>query len=125
MGFIKKLAKEKNMAILVSSHILSDLELLADDCILLRNGKVYLSGDISGFRTEKQKITFGFENKPDETILDRIAPGKFTSSAPWYWETSLTTTETTEAVKTLVSMGLIPFEIQRADLLNTKYMEII
>jgi len=125
IGIIKKLAKEENMAILVSSHILSDLELLADDFILLRSGKVYLSGDIDGFKTEKQKITFGFENKPDGKILEQIAPGKFTGTEPWYWETSLTTAETTAVVKELVANGLIPFEIQRADLLNTKYMEII
>jgi hypothetical protein len=104
---------------------LSDLELLADDFILLRSSKVYLSGDIAHFKTEKQKITFGFENKPDEKILEQIAPGKFTGAEPWYWETSLTTAETTVVVKELVTNGLIPFEIQRADLLNTKYMEII
>ncbi len=125
IGILKKLAKEENMAILISSHILSDLELLADDFILLRSGKVYLSGDIAGFRTERQKITFGFENKPDEKILEQIAPGKFTSAEPWYWETRLTIAETAEVVKKLVANELIPFEIQRADLLNTKYMEII
>lgn len=125
MEFIRKLAVENNMAILVSSHILSDLELLADDFILLRNGKVYLSGSIAEFKTEKQKIVFGFENKPDENILAQTAPGKISGAGPWGWETSLTTAETAEAVKKLVENGMVPFEIQRADLLNTKYMEII
>lgn len=125
IGIVKKLAKEENMAILISSHILSDLELLADDFILLRSGIVYISGDIDSFKTKKQKTTFGFENKPDVKILEQIAPGKFTGTGPWYWETSLTTAETTVAVKELVAKELVPFEIQRADLLNTKYMEII
>lgn len=125
MEIIRKLAKEENKAILVSSHILSDLEQLADDFILLRNGRVFLNGNIAGFKTERQKITFGFEKKPDEKILAQVAPGKFTGTGPWYWESSLTTAETTEAVKEFVKYGLIPFEIQRADLLNAKYMEIV
>lgn len=125
MEIIKKLAKEENMAVLVSSHILTDLELFADDFILLRNGKVHLSGDIAAFRTGKQKITFSFESEPDEAFLKSIAPGSLKGASSWHWETDLTTAETTEVLKKLVDYGMIPFEIQRADLLNTKYMEII
>jgi ABC-type multidrug transport system ATPase subunit len=125
MKLIRDLASEKNMAILISSHILSDLETLADDFILIREGKIHLSGKLTDFRNEQQQVTFRFETEPDENLLQQLIPGRMTNHGPWYWETHLTISETTKAVKVLVDNGCIPGEIQRTDLLHSKYMEIV
>lgn len=125
MHIIRELASEKNMAILISSHILADLETLADDFILIREGNIHLSGKLTDFRNERHQVTFRFETEPDENLLQQLIPGHLTNQNPWYWATNLTITETTNAVKTLVEHGCIPNEIQRADLLHSKYMEIV
>jgi hypothetical protein len=44
---------------------------------------------------------------------------------PWCWETHLNISETTELVERLSEAGSFPYEIQRADLLQSKYSEII
>jgi ABC-2 type transport system ATP-binding protein len=125
MQLIKELATKKNMAILISSHILADLETIADDFILINEGQIQLSGRLTDFNSESQKVTFRFESLPDEAVLQQIIPGRMKSSSPWFWETSLTIAETTEAVKSLVEFGCVPSEILRTDLLHSKYMEIV
>jgi ABC-2 type transport system ATP-binding protein len=125
MQLIRELASEKNMAILISSHILADLETLADDFILIREGKIHLSGKLTDFRNERHQVTFRFETEPNENLLQQLIPGHLTNQNPWYWATNLTIIETTNAVKTLVEHDCIPSEIQRADLLHSKYMEIV
>lgn len=125
MNLIRELATEQNKAILVSSHLLSDLEALADDFVLLSEGEVYVAGKLSDFRNERHRVCFWFEKEPPMWLLEQSAPGKMVSTDPWCWETQLNTTETTETVGKWVSSGVIPYEIERADLLQSKYNEII
>lgn len=125
MNLIRKLANEEGKAVLVSSHILSDLEMLADDFVLLSEGKVHASGKLSDYKNERHTVRFWFEKQPDEIFLQKIANGKMMSEDPWCWETRLSTAETSEAVGKWAATGICPFEIQRADLLHSKYMEII
>jgi ABC-2 type transport system ATP-binding protein len=125
MNLIKKLAAENNKAILVSSHLLSDLEALADDFVLLSEGVVHVEGSLSDFMNQRHTVCFWFEKEPQITLLEETAAGKMVSINPWCWETHLSNSETTEAVGKWVSTGCIPYEIQRADLLQSKYHEII
>ena len=125
MELIKKLAKENNKAILISSHLLSDLELLADDFILLSEGRVHAAGRLADFKSEHQTVRFWFEKEPPLELLVQSAQGQMVEEDPWCWQTLMTTSETAEAVGKWASAGHFPFEIQRADLLHTKYMEII
>lgn len=125
MELIRKLASEKNKAILVSSHLLSDLEALADDFVLLSEGAVHVSGKLSDFRNQPQAVFFWFEKEPSQALLKGSAPGKMVHSDPWCWETHLSTGETSALLNIWVSAGCVPYEIQRADLLQSKYNEII
>jgi ABC-type multidrug transport system ATPase subunit len=125
MALIRKLATENNKAILVSSHLLSDLETLADDFVLLSEGEVHVAGKLSDYRNQPQPVHFWFEKEPPLSLLERTAPGRLVHKDPWCWETHLSTAATTEAVETWVKAGSTPYEIQRADLLQSKYNEII
>jgi ABC-2 type transport system ATP-binding protein len=125
MDLIKKLAAEKNKAILISSHLLSDLEAVADDFVLLSEGQVHAAGSLSEFKNEKHTVSFWFENEPPITLLEETAAGRMANTDPWCWETNLSISETSEVVGKWASRGCIPYEIQRADLLHSKYMEII
>ncbi|MGW8314536.1 MAG: ABC transporter ATP-binding protein [Bacteroidales bacterium] len=125
MDLIRKLASEENKAILVSSHLLSDLEALADDFVLLSEGAVHVSGKLSDFRNQPQTVYFWFEKEPSLTLLEETTSGKMVHMDPWCWETHLSTGETTELLGKWISAGCVPFEIERADLLQSKYNEII
>jgi ABC-2 type transport system ATP-binding protein len=125
MGIIKKLAFEQHKAILVSSHLLSDLETMADDFVLLNEGKVHVAGRLSDFKNMRNTVCFWFEAQPSLQLLEKTAEGKMIQEDPWCWETHLSTTETSDALGKLVRSGHIPYEIERADLLQSKYSEII
>jgi ABC-2 type transport system ATP-binding protein len=125
MDLIKQLAVEKNKAILISSHLLTDLETMADDFVLLSEGQVHTAGKLSDYKNEQHTVCFWFESEPPVTLLEKTEAGKMVTTNPWCWETHLSISETTEAVKNWASAGCIPYEIERADLLHSKYSEII
>ena len=125
MDLIKKLAAEKNKAILISSHLLSDLEAVADDFVLLSEGQIHVAGSLSEFKNEKHTVSFWFVNEPPISLLEETAAGTMANTDPWCWETQLSISETSEVVRKWALCGCIPYEIQRADLLHSKYMEII
>jgi len=125
MDVIKKLARAENKAILVSSHQLSDMEILADDFILLSEGRVHASGKLSDYKDERQTVRFWFDSEPPAGLLERTAGGNMVQTDPWCWEWRLNRTETTELVSQWSSAGCIPYEIEREDLLHSKYLEII
>jgi len=125
MDVIKKLAGADNKAILVSSHQLSDMEILADDFILLSEGKVHASGKLSDYKNERHTVRFWFDSEPPAGLLERTAGGKMVQTDPWCWESRLNRRETTELVGQWSSAGCIPYEIEREDLLHSKYQEII
>lgn len=125
MNLIKRLAIDQNKAIMVSSHLLSDLEALADDFVLLNEGQVHAAGKLSDFVNERHTVWFWFEKEPPINILKKTADGKMLKTDPWCWETHLNITETTEVVGKWASAGHTPYEIQRIDLLQSKYIEII
>lgn len=124
MGLIRKLSTERNKAILVSSHQLQDMEDLADDFILLNKGIVHLTGSLSDFHSQKQKVTFLFsEPLPDSTVR-LINVGKRLKDNPAGLVASLSVSETAEIVKLCGDMGHYPYKVERENLLHSKYMEI-
>lgn len=122
---IRQLAVEQNKAILVSSHLLTDLEELADDFVLLSEGKVHAAGSLSDYLFEQNTVNFWFEKEPSTALLEEYASGEIVDTNPWCWKTKMNISQTTEAVKAWASAGFIPYEINRADLLHSKYSEII
>jgi ABC-2 type transport system ATP-binding protein len=113
--------KNKGKGILVSTHLLEDIETIADDFILLNEGKIYLSGSMDTFATDRQNVkmhfeeslpqnlNLGFENHKNGNVLLLKANEK----------------ETKTILKELCDLGFIPYKIDRSSLLYDKYMEII
>jgi len=124
MQLIKKLAHEKNKAILVSSHLLSDLELIADDFLLLNSGKKHLSGRLADYGQDKQKVTFWFDSELRDHKTRNLEFGQIQMNNKCCWEAELTKVQTTTLLKQMVDMEMMPYEIDREDLLYSKYMEI-
>jgi len=125
MNLIQEMADEKNKAVLVSSHLLSDLEAMADDFVLLNEGRVHVAGRLADFKNMRNSVRFWFELEPPVTLLEETANGEMVHTDPWCWKTHLSPSETVQAVGKWARAGCIPYEIQRADLLHSKYSEII
>ncbi len=125
MNLIKRLAVDEKKAILVSSHLLSDLESIADDFVLLNNGEIYLSGKLSDYDQNKQKVIFWFDKTLTDKVTAKIESGNISKQNRNCWEAFLTKEQTVTMLKTMLKLQLIPYEIEREDLLHSKYMEII
>ena len=63
--------KNQGKGILVSTHLLEDIELIADDFILLNQGEIYLAGSMESYQIDKQNVTFHFDkNLPNSLGID-------------------------------------------------------
>ena len=55
---LKKLSREKNMAVFISSHILSEIELICDKIAIIDNGRIIEIKDLHAKKEEKQEVIF-------------------------------------------------------------------
>lgn len=64
--YLRKLAQEEGIAIVVSSHLLSEMELMCDRVAIIQNGKLIDVRLINEYRQEDATITFNYEvNEPE------------------------------------------------------------
>lgn len=113
--------KKQGKGILVSTHLLEDIEQIADDFILLNQGEIYLSGSMESYRIDKQNVTFHFE----EILPNSLEIGFEYSIKANTLLISASIQETKMVVNKLHELGLIPYKIERSSLLYDKYMEIV
>ncbi|QBN19387.1 ABC transporter ATP-binding protein [Flavobacterium nackdongense] len=112
--------KKQGKGILVSTHLLEDIEAIADDFILLNQGEIYLSGSMESYRTDKQNVTLHFE----ETVPKDLEIEFDFFSKDHKIGLSASIEETKIVVKKLQELGYIPYKIERSSILYDKYMEI-
>ena len=112
--------KNQGKGILVSTHLLEDIEVIADDFILLNEGEVYLSGSMERYRIDKQNVKLHFE----EVLPKDLIIGFDYSIKNNILQLSASIQETKIAVKKLQELGFIPYKIERSSILYDKYMEI-
>ncbi len=112
--------KKQGKGILVSTHLLEEIELIADDFILLNQGEIYLSGSMESYRIDKQNVTFHFE----EALPNDLKIGFDYSIKTNSLQLSASIQETKTALKNLHELGFIPYKIERSSILYDKYMEI-
>ena len=66
--YIKKIANEKNITVLISSHLLGELEKMCDRAIMIKKGEVISFMDFHN-NMKKQQITFVIESL--DTVMTR------------------------------------------------------
>lgn len=113
--------KKQGKGILVSTHLLDEIELIADDFILLNQGEVCLSGSMENYRIDKQNVTLHFE----ETLPSPLEIGFVYTIKANTLLLSANIHETKMVVKLLQELGYIPYKIERSSILYDKYMEIV
>ena len=112
--------KKNGKGILVSTHMLEDIETVADDFILLNKGKVFLKSKIEEHLNDKQNVTFFFSKSING--LDLKKPG--ISYLNDKIKITATITETENLLNELHRLNFIPYRISRSSVLHDKYMEI-
>lgn len=112
--------KESGKGVLVSTHLLEDMENVADDFVLLNNGRVFMSGEMNSESNSRQNVTLYFS-----TPLSDLPPFKLNYSISGNKiQLYAGINETEEFLNELHAMKLVPYKIARSSLLHDKYMEI-
>jgi ABC-2 type transport system ATP-binding protein len=122
MELVIDLARNQGTGVLVTSHLLADLEQMADDFVLLNKGQIYLKGRVSDYINEKQRVTLLFNKPlPKDLALKTVALLERNESRLLF---KATAKETEDLLLELANRQLAPYSVQRSDLLHEKYMEI-
>ncbi|HSH20904.1 MAG TPA: ABC transporter ATP-binding protein [Draconibacterium sp.] len=114
------LLKKRGKGILISTHLLEDIEFIADDFVLLNKGQVFLKGNMTDSHTEKQNVTLFF-SKPIPEIAALMPELTVLSDK---LKLMATIKETEELLKELYRLDIVPYRITRSSILHDKYMEI-
>jgi ABC-type multidrug transport system ATPase subunit len=112
--------KNQGKGILVSTHLLEDIENIADDFILLHKGKVFLQGKMQTYRESRQNVTLYFSQAVPDI---KIAGIEFDISGDTI-HLMASIPETEELLKNLLVSGHIPYRVTRSSILHDRYMEI-
>ena len=122
MNLVIDLAHEQGTGVLITSHLLADLELIADDFVLLNQGQSHLKGRIKEYINERQRVTLLFNSPIGQvSIPDYIERLEQTEERLLI---KATAAETEKLLLHLAEQKLAPYSVQRSDLLHEKYMEI-
>jgi ABC-2 type transport system ATP-binding protein len=122
MDLVIELAHNQGTGVLVTSHLLADLEQMADDFVLLNKGEIYLKGRVSDYVNEKQRVTMLFNNDlPDNINIDTVDLLERANKKLLFRATAK---ETETVLLNLAAKNIAPYSVQRSDLLHEKYMEI-
>lgn len=73
--FIRFLAKEEGLSVLVSSHLLSEIQLLCDRVSIILNGKIIHTESVHALLTQNEKLIWRFTPlEKGVEILKKLAP---------------------------------------------------
>ena len=115
---------EEGMTVVVSSHLLNELEQFADAFILLHNGSIALDISKKDLLKLKKKVSFVFDSTPPDDALKLISKfGSFEKGI----QTAILDLEPHEiatTVERLVGLGAVPVNVETQNLLESKYLEI-
>ena len=121
---IHHLAKKEGKSILISSHLLSDLESLADDFVLLHHGKIHYAGSVHHSSESKFQLTFSFT----DPIVDELMIKLDLKGVSHHTETTLCLamkeSESKGLLKQMIEHGYFPIKMDTQSTLTQKYMEI-
>lgn len=122
MALVVKLAHEQGTGVLVTSHLLADLEQMADDFVLLNKGHVHLKGKIADYTNERQEVAFLFLKAIERLEIPETI--NVISRDEKSLRIKATAAETEQFLLYLAAQKIAPYSVQRSDLLHQKYMEI-
>ena len=75
LNLIRRIGNEFGISIVLSSHLMGDVERTCDRIIVLENGQVTEQGDVSGFTKETRTILIEVDDHREELLTALLARG--------------------------------------------------
>ena len=123
ISLLKDLNK-KGITIIVSSHLLNELEQLSDYFILLHHGNVEMNISKTELLKSKNNIAFTLLDAPSINILNYLEELNATIESEYKVIVRLNPDEVATVVKKLVEMNSTPIKVETLTILQEKYLEI-
>ena len=115
---------ERGKTLVVSSHLLNELEQFADSFILLHKGNIALDINKSSLMKAKKKVKFTFDRQPTGAALEYLLSNGEVRNDGMSALLELGPEETSRAVERLVALKAVPVQVESQNLLQQKYLEI-
>ncbi len=110
--------------IIVSSHLLHDLEQFADSFILLHRGNIALNISKKELVKSKKKVAFTFEHSPSGEVLDFISKMNADIVNSKRVVLLLNPNDIASVVNKLVNLNCTPINVETLTILQEKYLKI-
>ena len=68
LGLIKQLSKQRGITVIMSSHLLHQVEVICDRVAIMNRGRIIASGSLAELVGERQVVTVEAENIPEEAL---------------------------------------------------------
>ena len=115
---------KKGITIIISSHLLNELEQLSDYFILIHQGNIELDISKKNLLASKNRIAFTLEKEPTNEVLDFFKELQIDSLESNKVIVHLDKDRVAEVVEKLVKLGCVPVEVETLTILQEKYLEI-
>lgn len=119
-----KTLNDEGVTIIISSHLLNEIELFADTFVLIHEGKVALNLTKAELENSKKKVTFKFDNALNDEAITYINLNKGVMKSDFSVVLRLHPNEIANAVKSFVDVGSLPINVETHTILEEKYFEI-
>lgn len=115
---------ENGTTIIVSSHLLNELEQFADSFILMHKGNIALTINKKELVKSKKKVAFTFESKPSNEVVDYLNKMNVEFEDPTKIILHLNPEDIAMVVNQLVKLKNTPVNVETLNILQEKYLEI-
>ncbi|MEH7544364.1 MULTISPECIES: ABC transporter ATP-binding protein [Bacillaceae] len=126
--YVRLLAREKNMAVIVSSHLLSEMEMMCDRIGIIQDGRLADVQRVNEFVHEGTEVTYELEVVPAEKALNLLAvnyPNLKANHSRNGLTIELSKEEIPNLVKLLVAEDISIFGIKEvAKTLEDRFLEV-
>ncbi|UQW98937.1 ABC transporter ATP-binding protein [Rummeliibacillus sp. G93] len=118
---LKKLTKEKGMSVIVSSHLLSEMEMMCDRIAIIQNGKLVDIQKVHDYVNDTKQKYFFEVNLENVGILDNILYEKVDKG----YEIELEKEEVPKMIQKFTEAGISIYEVKPiAKTLEDRFMEV-
>lgn len=116
--------KAKGITVMVSSHLLNELEEFADVFVLIKKGEIAFQIDKKELFASKKRVAFTFENSPNQKAMAYFENKKAIFESETNVVLKVNPNEIAGMVQDLVAMQCVPVNVEMKNVLQEKYLEI-
>ncbi|MGN8647704.1 ABC transporter ATP-binding protein [Gracilibacillus sp. HCP3S3_G5_1] len=127
-SYIRNLAEQEQVSVIVSSHLLSEIELMCDRIGIIKNGELITVEEVQDTNTEDEKVTVKLEvddiDKAKNILRDLL--DMETQSVQSYLKVNIAKSTVPDVVNQLVKEGIAIYEVAlERSRLEDKFFELI